>query len=77
MQRWQASAQTRQCSCMLACRWHSSPQSRHAAPQASTVGFAKKLQELKLGVDRIASVHGRTTTIAELDRAMRSAVPST
>ena len=35
-------------------------------PQATTVSFAQKLQELKLGVDRIASVHGRTTTIEEL-----------
>jgi glyoxylase-like metal-dependent hydrolase (beta-lactamase superfamily II) len=46
-------------------------------PQVSTVSFAKKLQELKLGVDRIASVHGRTTTIEELNRAMQSATPST
>jgi glyoxylase-like metal-dependent hydrolase (beta-lactamase superfamily II) len=46
-------------------------------PQESTVSFAKKLQELKLGVDRIASVHGRTTTIDELNRAMQSAGPST
>ena len=46
-------------------------------PQSSTVSFAKKLQELKLGVDRIASVHGRTTTIEELNRAMQSATPST
>jgi glyoxylase-like metal-dependent hydrolase (beta-lactamase superfamily II) len=46
-------------------------------PQASTVSFAKKLQELKLGVDRIASVHGRTATIDELNRAMQSTTPST
>ncbi len=46
-------------------------------PQASTVSFAKKLQDLRLGVDRIASVHGRTTTIEELNRAMRSAAPRT
>jgi glyoxylase-like metal-dependent hydrolase (beta-lactamase superfamily II) len=46
-------------------------------PQATTVSFAKKLQELKLGVDRIASVHGRTTTIDELNRAMQAATPST
>jgi glyoxylase-like metal-dependent hydrolase (beta-lactamase superfamily II) len=45
-------------------------------PQASTVSFAKKLQELRLNVERIASVHGRTTTIDELNRAMQSA-PST
>ena len=46
-------------------------------PQASTASFAKKLKDLKLGVDRIASVHGRTTTIEELNRAMQSASPST
>ena len=46
-------------------------------PQATTVSFARKLQELKLGVDRIASVHGRTTTIDELNRSMQDAVPST
>jgi glyoxylase-like metal-dependent hydrolase (beta-lactamase superfamily II) len=46
-------------------------------PQATTVSFARKLQELKLGVDRIASVHGRTTTIDELNRAMQDATPST
>lgn len=46
-------------------------------PQATTVSFARKLQELKLGVDRIASVHGRTTTIDELNRAMQGTVPST
>jgi hypothetical protein len=37
-QRRQASAQTRQCSCMWACRWHSSPQLRQAATQASSTG---------------------------------------
>ena len=46
-------------------------------PQATTVSFAQKLKDLKLGVDRIASVHGRTTTIDELIRAMQSALPST
>ena len=46
-------------------------------PQESTVSFAKKLQELRLEVERIASVHGRTTTIDELKRAMQSAAPST
>ncbi|HKU14775.1 MAG TPA: MBL fold metallo-hydrolase [Steroidobacteraceae bacterium] len=40
-------------------------------PQTSTVSFAQKLQKLKLGVDRIASVHGRTTTVAELNQAMQ------
>ena len=34
-QRRHASAQTRQCSCMEACRSHSSPQALHAAAQAS------------------------------------------
>src|SRR6185295_16971264 len=46
-------------------------------PQPTTVSFAQKLQDLKLGVDRIASVHGRTTTIDELNRAMQSTIPST
>ena len=46
-------------------------------PQPTTVSFAQKLQDLKLGVDRIASVHGRTTTIDEFQRALRSAIPST
>ena len=46
-------------------------------PQPTTVSFAKKLQDLKLGVDRIASVHGRTTTIEELKRAMQGVIPST
>jgi len=46
-------------------------------PQATTVSFAQKLKDLKLGVDRIASVHGRTTTIDELNRAMQSTTPST
>jgi glyoxylase-like metal-dependent hydrolase (beta-lactamase superfamily II) len=46
-------------------------------PQPTTLSFAKKLQELKLGVDRIASVHGRTTTSDELQRAMQSAHPRT
>jgi hypothetical protein len=46
-------------------------------PQPTTISFARKLQELKLGVDRIASVHGRTTTIDELNRATQSTNPST
>jgi glyoxylase-like metal-dependent hydrolase (beta-lactamase superfamily II) len=46
-------------------------------PQPTTVSFAQKLKDLKLGVDRIASVHGRTTTIEELNRALQSATPST
>jgi glyoxylase-like metal-dependent hydrolase (beta-lactamase superfamily II) len=38
-------------------------------PQPTTVSFAKKLQELRLDVDRIASVHGRTATIADFRKA--------
>jgi glyoxylase-like metal-dependent hydrolase (beta-lactamase superfamily II) len=46
-------------------------------PQPTTISFAQKLKDLKLGVDRIASVHGRTTTLDELNRAMQSVIPST
>lgn len=46
-------------------------------PQPTTISFAKKLQELQLGVDRIASVHGRTTTLYELHRAMQGTIPGT
>jgi hypothetical protein len=45
-------------------------------PQESTLGFARKVDELKLKFDRIASVHGRTATRAEFDRAVRQQ-PST
>jgi glyoxylase-like metal-dependent hydrolase (beta-lactamase superfamily II) len=41
-------------------------------PQASTVSFAKRIKELRLSVDRVAGVHGRTATIAELEKAMKS-----
>lgn len=39
-------------------------------PQPTTVSFAQKLKEKGLAVDRIASVHGRTATIAEFLRAL-------
>jgi glyoxylase-like metal-dependent hydrolase (beta-lactamase superfamily II) len=45
-------------------------------PQQSTLGFARKLGELKLEVDRIASVHGRTATREEFERAVRPQPPS-
>jgi glyoxylase-like metal-dependent hydrolase (beta-lactamase superfamily II) len=41
-------------------------------PQASTLSFARRLGELKLQVDRIASVHGRTATREEFDRTVRA-----
>ena len=45
-------------------------------PQASTVSFARRIGELKLQFDRIASVHGRTATKEEFEQAMREQ-PST
>lgn len=39
-------------------------------PQAPTIAFAAKLKELGLDVDKIASVHGRTATMADLNRAL-------
>jgi hypothetical protein len=39
-------------------------------PQATTVSFARKVGELKLQFDRIASVHGRTATKQEFEKAM-------
>jgi glyoxylase-like metal-dependent hydrolase (beta-lactamase superfamily II) len=38
-------------------------------PQPSTAAFAKKLRALKLPVERIASVHGATATIAQFNEA--------
>lgn len=38
-------------------------------PQAGTSSFAKRMKELNLKVDRIASVHGRTATMEEFVRA--------
>jgi glyoxylase-like metal-dependent hydrolase (beta-lactamase superfamily II) len=35
-------------------------------PAPSTVSFARKLEELRLNVDKIASVHGRSSTMNEL-----------
>jgi len=39
-------------------------------PQPSTISFAQKLKEKALDVDRIASVHGRTATMADFLRAL-------
>ena len=41
-------------------------------PQPSTLSFAKKLKEKNLAVERIASVHGRTATKAEFDKALEN-----
>ena len=40
-------------------------------PQSVTVSFAKRLQDLGLKVDKIASVHGRTATSEEFAKAMK------
>jgi glyoxylase-like metal-dependent hydrolase (beta-lactamase superfamily II) len=45
-------------------------------PQESTLGFARRIDELKLRFDRIASVHGRTATKEEFERAVRPPRPS-
>ena len=42
-------------------------------PQASTVSFAERIKELNLAIDRIASVHGRTATFAEFQKAVDGA----
>lgn len=42
-------------------------------PQATTVSFAKKLRELGLPVERIASVHGKTATIDQFRGATAAA----
>jgi glyoxylase-like metal-dependent hydrolase (beta-lactamase superfamily II) len=42
-------------------------------PQAGTVSFAQKLQQLNLQVDRIAGVHGRTASWDEFQRALQVA----
>jgi glyoxylase-like metal-dependent hydrolase (beta-lactamase superfamily II) len=46
-------------------------------PQASTVSFARKLKELGLAVDRIASVHGRTATISDFRKATEGTTTAT
>jgi glyoxylase-like metal-dependent hydrolase (beta-lactamase superfamily II) len=46
-------------------------------PQATAASFAKQLQALRLGFDRIAGVHGRTATSAEFERAMKEGGPGT
>ncbi len=43
-------------------------------PQASTLSFAQKLKETGLAVERIASVHGRTATMAEFLQALQEKV---
>jgi glyoxylase-like metal-dependent hydrolase (beta-lactamase superfamily II) len=45
-------------------------------PQETTLGFARKIGELKLVFDRIASVHGRTATKEEFERAVRQKQPT-
>ncbi len=45
-------------------------------PQESTVSFARKLGELSLEFDRIASVHGRTATKEEFERAVAQRPPT-
>jgi glyoxylase-like metal-dependent hydrolase (beta-lactamase superfamily II) len=45
-------------------------------PQDSTVSFARKLGELRLQFDRIASVHGRTATKEEFERAVAQRPPT-
>lgn len=45
-------------------------------PQASTTSFAKRVDELGLKFDRIASVHGRTATKEEFEKAVRPQPPT-
>jgi glyoxylase-like metal-dependent hydrolase (beta-lactamase superfamily II) len=45
-------------------------------PQASTLSFVRKVDALKLKFDRIASVHGRTATREEFDKAVRTSSSS-
>ncbi|MGH7731565.1 MAG: hypothetical protein ACRENJ_10000, partial [Candidatus Eiseniibacteriota bacterium] len=47
------------------------------AANTTSVHFAKRLQELGLQVDRIAAVHGRTTTRAELEESLGKQVAAT
>jgi hypothetical protein len=39
-------------------------------PQTSTISFAHKMKEKGLAAERIASVHGRTATIEDFERAI-------
>jgi glyoxylase-like metal-dependent hydrolase (beta-lactamase superfamily II) len=39
-------------------------------PQPTTVSFAKKVKEKNLIIERIASVHGRTATMADFEKAL-------
>ncbi len=45
-------------------------------PQPATLSFAKNLKEKGLAVDRVASVHGRTATMADFMRALERASAS-
>ena len=45
-------------------------------PQASTLAFAEALRKRGLEVERIASVHGRTATIAQFEQAIGVTAPS-
>ena len=41
-------------------------------PQATTVAFAEKLKTMKLSVDRIVGVHGKTATMEQFRQAMEA-----
>ena len=45
-------------------------------PQATTQAFAQKLKEKGLKVDKIASVHGRTATVAQFQQATEQYAPA-
>jgi glyoxylase-like metal-dependent hydrolase (beta-lactamase superfamily II) len=51
--------------------------SRVPPANSTSVHFAKRLQELGLQVDRIAAVHGRITTRAELEESLGKQVAAT
>lgn len=46
-------------------------------PRPPFVSFANKLRELRLAVDRVASVHGRTATVEEFRQRMRESADGT
>jgi len=45
-------------------------------PQESTLSFARRIAELGLEIDRVASVHGQTATKEEFDRAVGQRPPT-
>lgn len=51
----------------------SAPALLPSAPQAPTLDFARKLKELNLAVDTIASVHGATSSATDFWNAVRDA----